>query len=193
MNPYLLWFFSYGLPVLIVWLLLLTIQKARHGSLLREGIVYGGLLASAVIAQIFMLKQGMSFPVMPSLISFLLFLAAVATSFILLSYFGLFYSLSAIIQQLSMISVIYLLSPFFSMGMLIMLIMPLYVVSHLFYRMNWVAKVLITSVWGIFTVLLFSIFADPFLNFTLHILGGSLFIAKKVLYAKKQAVRNIGW
>ena len=185
MNPFLMWFIAYILPVLIVLSSIITMPNAKRGTILRSIIIHLGLLLSIILSQYFILKSGNAFSYSPTI--FLLpFLASIIISVMILGKFGTFYSLSAFLQQLCMLSVTFLLLPSLPLYYTILLVIPIYSLSHLLQPKNYQIKIPLTFIWGVLSIIIFAIFTDIYLNMAIHNFIGTMLISKNFIYHKTE-------
>lgn len=144
--------------------------------------VHTGLLASILLSHTTIVAANLSFPWAASATSLLFLAASVALAYVLLGPFGLFYAFSALLQQLTMLSVAFILFPFLPLLAVILLVVPIYSFSHLLQVKRWKIKLPLTFGWGIVSLALFYVFSDVFLNITLHVFFGTLLIRRAVIY-----------
>ena len=141
------WSLSYLLPVLLVFGII-GAYALRPGTLFRILVVHGGLCLSIILSQYLLYSAGRPFPFALHLPSLLFFAAAVAVVFGFLGRFGFIYALSAFIQQLTLTSIAYYLSPSFDFWSIVFLVVPIYAVCHLLQLKYWPIKIIATLVWG---------------------------------------------
>ncbi len=185
MNHFLMWFVVYLLPAIAVIIFISLIYKAKQGSILRSIIIHLGLLASIILSQYFILKSGNAFSY-SSTIFLLPFLASIIISIMILGKFGTFYSLSAFLQQLCMLSVTFLLLPNLPLYYIILLVIPIYSLSHLLQPKNYQIKIPLTFIWGALSLIIFAIFSDIYLNMAIHNFIGTMLISKNFIYHKTE-------
>ena len=203
------WFFAYMLPGLSVLAVIYFFPKYRSGTFSRGAIVHCGLIISTILSQYLLYTAGRPFPWgshPASIISetatsattawglasalsnigssgSMLFFGAVAIAvFALLGRFGIFYALSALLQQLTMTSVAYYLFGSLSFLLIVLLVVPFFSLSHLLQRKHWRVKIPVTFAWGFFSLALFALYGNLFLNASLHAALVSLLIYAGVMY-----------
>jgi hypothetical protein len=114
------------------------------------------------------------------------FLASIIISIMILGKFGALYSLSALLQQLCMVSMTFLLLPSLPLHHIILLLVPIYSLSHLSQLKKWQIKILLTFTWGVSSLMIFTIFSDIYLNIAIHNLIGTMLLSKKIIYQKTE-------
>jgi hypothetical protein len=173
-------------PVLLVLSAIFIFPKARQGTIKRGVIIHLGLLLSIILSQSLIFKIGKLSTFYNSSMFILPFLASIIISLIILGRFGMFYSLSAALQQLCMLSVTSLLLPVLPIGYTILLIIPVYSFSHLLQPKKWQFKIPLTLIWGALSLIIFTLIQDVYLNMSIHNFIGTFLISKNLIYHKTE-------
>ncbi len=184
MSAFLIWFVAYALPAGAGYCAVKVAQRRwAAGTVLQDAVViHGALLISIAISQYLIHSFGLAFPW--SLESYWVFayVGAIAMSCLVLGTFGLGYALSALIQQLTMLSVAFLLLPALPVYAAIILIVPIYALLHrMRARYDWRVMSLFL-VWGVASVGFFALFHNIWVTAALHALFGATLIQRSVLY-----------
>lgn len=167
-------------------------EKKKHGALrgnlahtpVITFLLHLGLLMSIALSQYFIYQHGKSFPINnhPSSIAFLI--VSIALAYKHIGQFSLPYTLSSLIQELTMLSGAYLLLLDLPLWQVSLLIVPLYSAIHLTQLKHWQIKVPLTAMWGFISVLLFSRYYDLYVNVAVHTLIGAVLISEGIIYHK---------
>ena len=126
-----LWFLSYFVPAFATTLVLFATPRYKPGAVARSVVVHTGLLASILVSHTAILAANLSFPWGVSVTSGFLFAASVTLAYVVLGRLGLFYVFSALLQQLTMLSVAFILFPYLPLFAVALLDVPIYAFSHL--------------------------------------------------------------
>lgn len=186
MTPIEMWFIAFILPAILGLILVINLPIAKPGSKIRNLIVHITLLSSIALSQYFIFLTGNSFKFSFSLMPIVLFTASLVISLILLGRFGFFYTISSLIQELCIVSIASLLLGQLALTDVILLVAPIYSVSHLLQPKKWELKIPLTFVWGVITITIFYFFQDPFLNIALHNIFGTILISETILYPETE-------
>ncbi len=180
------WLFAYILPILLVVAVIRFFPEYRAGTLFRGAVVHIGLLVSIVLSQYLLYAVERSFPWNFRLASIFSFIGVAVAIFVILGRFGLFYTFSALIQQLTMTSIAYYLYGPLSFFFIVILVVPPYSLSHLFQPKYWQVKIPVTLLWGFISLALFFLWQDVFLNALVHAIAGAFFIRRGVMYPQNE-------
>lgn len=181
LSALLSWFIAYLLPVLLV-LSIIAIFAHQPGTAFRMLAIHIALGISIILSQYFIYQTHREFPwniYLPSAALFIVIAIGAAT---LLGRFGLLYVLSSLIQQLTLISIYYYLSGSLSFWLIVLLLVPIYSVSHLLQTKHWRIKIPGTLAWGTVALILFAWRGDVLLNASVHAILGSIFIYLGIMY-----------
>ncbi|HYC34260.1 MAG TPA: hypothetical protein VEC13_00855 [Candidatus Paceibacterota bacterium] len=185
MNGILFWLISFIFPALLTGIALKLYSK--H-SLKREAIIiHAGLLVSIVVSQISILAIGSVFLVEVTPLSILCFALSIGFGYFLLRDFGVFYGLSALLQQLALISSASLLFSYYFTWPVIFLLVPIFAFGHGIGDRFWYVRVLILILWGIGAILLFLLTGDLLLVAAIHTFFGTLLIRSSLFYQNRKA------
>lgn len=181
-NFPLIWFVAYALPAFAVLIILQALPQYKPGTVVRGAIAGAGLFASTMMSQGIIYAAGLSFPWFLSGLSLILFFISVSISFIVLGSFGIVYALAVLLQQVTLLSISFIIFPSLPPYAIILLVVPLFAFAHMLQMKHWQMKVAITFLWGACSIFLFSILMDVFIIAALHTLFGVLFIGKMIMY-----------
>lgn len=182
MHAISLWLVTYAIPAFatggIIWICSRYKSNARRNAL----IIHAGLLTSILASQYALHTFGLTFPWRPQLISLVIFGGGVALALWMFGVFGLWYALSAFLQQLTILSVSFLLFSFLSLPIVLMLVVPIYVLGHVQDVRHRSIRIILISLWGVLSIVLFSILPDIYFLAALHTLLGAIGIRRQIVY-----------
>ncbi len=212
MNPTYIWLIAFLLPALCTAFLLFFFSKFTKNiaptknpagtgvtvnvtNTIRSAIIiHVGLLTSIFISYLLMIENKVSpspwpFPVDTTsssvwVVSVSALCAGVAISFFVLNFYGLLYSASSVIQQLTLLSIANLLLAKTSLLVTIAYIAPIFIMGHIIEDRQSLFKIVLVTSWGIIAIALFAWLRDMYLITAIHILFGTFLIKKKVLYVE---------
>jgi hypothetical protein len=192
MNLILIWFLAYVLPFAAAFVVVKISPRRWTGSLSSNIIiVHVALLISILASQEVIHSFGRSFPLV-FLPWGLLYAVAALLAVALLGIFGLWYALSALLQQLTMLSISFVLFPALPLYVVVLLVVPVYAVAH-FMRVRYdSAKALLFVAWGAASVCIFYFLPSIWPLAALHTLFGALLIKQAVLYPEAGLSRAEG-
>lgn len=147
-------------------------------------IIHVALIVSILGSQYALFAAGRAFPWHVA-DPFLIFYAASALFALwLLGSLGIWYALSAFLQQAMMLSMAFVLYPAFPLWILVLLIVPIYTLAHLLkVRYAW-SRMALFFAWDTVAVVGFSIWPSVWFFSAIHTLAGVLLIKWDVLYPK---------
>ncbi len=151
-------------------------------------IIHTGLLISIILSQFIIQILGLSFPWHLSIISAICFLVSVGIAFFLIRQLGIWYGLSALIQQFTILSVAFFsfsLIPFWST---LLLIVPIFAFGHMIPGPNRWLRLFLLLVWGCLAVWIFYMIKDPYIVAALHTLLGAILIKKGIAYPELKSI-----
>jgi hypothetical protein len=178
---FLTWLASYVGPALVAKAAAMICRK-EHEELT---VLHVGLIASTLCSQYVLSVSGLHFPWLSNITSIFIYALSVLFAAWLVGLFGVWYALSALLQQLTIASISALLIGRLPILGVIFLVVPVFVLSHDARDHRWRTKFLLVSLWGIVSVLLFTFVRDIWLNASLHVVLGSVLIFKSVLYSQR--------
>ena len=186
MNPLLIWFLGYTLPALVAGVAVNVLPRGKGRLNIRNVIIVNvALVVAIIINQYFIYTLGLTFPWFPNLLSFVAYVGVVLLTTSLLGSVGFWYGMSAFVQQLTMLSVTFMLLSTYPLHLIILLIVPLYSCCHLLHARKRILRVALFLIWGSLSILIFSIWRNIFLNTALHTLFGALLIYKSLIYPEE--------
>jgi|GEM_PF-6945644 len=176
------WLIAYALPAFLTacWIKLFSHQQG--GSPKNLIIVHIMLVVSSLLSLGFARALGFVIP-LPHAWSFALYAVSVVFAGWMIGWLGLWYGFSAFLQQLCMLSIALILLPAYPLWAVVLLIVPLFVFCHQLTGVPyWRLRIVLISVWGAASIVLFSYVPDILLIAALHTLMGALLIKRSVLY-----------
>ena len=177
------WLIAYVAPALLAGTAIKILPKKRTELNLRDALMmHVALIASVVLSQYFIYSSGLTFPWFPNALSVAVYILSILISIALVGSRGIWYGISALIQQLTMASIAFLLLPVFPFYMVALLIIPVYVWCHRTQTNNWQLRTILFLIWGAISIYLFLIFPNVYLIAALHTLLGSILISRSLLY-----------
>ena len=190
-SPLVGWVIAYLLPVALVFGAI-ALFSHRPGTAFRMVIVHGGLCLSIVLSQYLLYVAHRPFSWNFPFPSITLFIGIGLLVSFLLGRFGFLYFLSALIQQLTLVSIAYYLFGALNFWMIVLLVVPIYSASHLLQVKYWHLKIPATLIWGVISIALFTLRGDILLNVSLHALLGAVLIYRGILYPRSDfAIKRI--
>lgn len=183
MTPIYAWLVAYAAPALTAGatVKLLPPNGARPSK--RNAIImHAALAVSVLLSQYFIYANSITFPWHQNVFSIITYIVSVAIAVSLLGSMGFWYGLSALLQQLAMLSIAFLLSSAYPLHLVVLLIVPLYAWCHALQVNRWLTRISLFLLWGIASIILFSISQNLYLIAALHTLFGSLLISRSLLY-----------
>jgi hypothetical protein len=185
-----IWCLTYVLPALCADTFIALFPERRTVVHRRSAeVMHAMLIVSALASQYVLYRAGEQFPWELNA-SVILYALGVLLAFGSVGKLGIWYGLSALIQEFAMLSIAFFLFSFFSLGIVIALIVPIFVISHPLRARHWVIRLLIISFWGIASVSLFYLFHNIWLVAALHTVLGAIFIRQGILYPRHRQIRK---
>ncbi len=145
-------------------------------------IIHAGLALSILASHYALHSLNIDFPWRAHPLSLVLFVASICFSMRLLGIFGMWYCLSAFLQQLTILSTSFLLFHFLSLPLVLLLVLPIFTLGHAQNVRHRRLRVLLISLWGGLSITLFTIVPDLYLLAALHTLLGTMGIRRSILY-----------
>lgn len=182
MQPISLWLLMYALPAFVTGGIVQF--SSRYGSNpTRDAlIIHAGLVTSIFASQYAIKTLGLAFPWQPQLLSLIICAASILFAMRMLGLFGMWYSLSAFLQQLTILSVSFLLRSFLSLPVVLFLVVPIFSLGHAQNVAHRRIRVILISLWGVASILLFRVLPDVYLLASLHTLLGTIGIRRSIVY-----------
>lgn len=185
-----IWFLAYVLPLAIacgISTFLPSKSKALYGTF----IVHIALLVSIAASQYIIHSLALSFPWHVSMFSLLALVIGVGLAVVFIGSLGFWYATSAFIQELMMLSMVFLLLPTFPIYMVILLIVPIFVACHFLTFDDLKAKLTLIPLWGIASILLFVVTHNIYFIATLHTVFGAFLFSRSVLGSGLKSMNSI--
>ncbi len=178
-----MWLVAYAAPGLIAGtsIKLLPKRKDRVGASVII-IATIALIVSISISQYFIHTSSLVFPWYPKTLSIIAYILSIFIAIRLIGKMSIWYSFFALIQELAVGSITFLLLPFLPLYLIILLIVPLFVWGHDFQTSRWLIRTILFTALGAISVLLFSLLLDFYLLAALHTLIGAILISRSIVY-----------
>lgn len=183
MSPLYAWLIAYAAPALIAGSIVKSVPKKSSGPNVRNAVfTHVMLLLSGLLGQYFIYSSDLAFPWFQNIWSIAIYALSVLIAVLIIGHNGALYSLSALVQQFSMLSIAYFLFPSYSIPLIILLIAPIFAWCHTMKTKKWILRILLFLAWGSISVIIFSISKNIYLVSAMHALLGSILISKSVIY-----------
>jgi hypothetical protein len=183
MSTPLIWLFGYLLPASAACSIALIFPRRMHGLFgYQLAVMHAMLCVSIFITQYRMLTLGITFPWHADLPSLFYYGVSIGIASCMLGALGAWYGLSAFVQQLTMLSIAFVLMRTFPIVGVVLLIMPVYVGCHFFGTGFTLLRIILFAVWGAASICIFWVTSDFWLTAAVHTLLGSLLIRYNILY-----------
>ena len=189
MNSLEVWFITFMTPIILLLLFTHRDRKLVIGSWKQNLIIVGAVFLSAMLALMFLYGQNQHFSFIPNRVSLLLVVAASLVSLLLVHKFAFFYIISSFIQELCLLANAQLLFSGLNIWFALILIVPLYAIAHLQTLDKWKFKMIVTSVWGVISIVIFWLLHDIYLNTAFHLIMGAILTQKGILFTKTRIHR----
>lgn len=177
-----LWLVTYALPALVTGGIVHSCSRYKINPTRDAVIIHAGLAISILASQSVLHTLGATFPWRPHVVSLLLYGASVIFAMHTLGLFGMWYSLSAFLQQLTILSVSFVLFPLLPLSLILLLVVPIFALGHAQNVHHRSIRVMVTSLWGVASISLFAIVPDIYLLAALHTFLGTLGIQRLIIY-----------
>lgn len=183
-NLILIWLFAYVMPAAAACGI--SALSFRAVALPQRNIIvmHIALLVSILASQYAIHSLGFAFPWRPDHISLLVLAVSAGFAFSIVGMLGLWYAASSFVQELTTLSIAFLLMTAFPVYAAVLLIAPVFVACHFLSFERWRLRVSLFTLWGVVSVLLFSIMPNVYLIAALHTFVGTVLISRSVLYPK---------
>jgi hypothetical protein len=176
------WLVAYALPVVSAGAIVKALPRKGEGLSLRNGVImHGALILSVVASQYLIHSSGLTFPWQPKALSIFAYVSATVIAAFLIGATGLWYALSAFVQELTIVSITFLLLPALPLYLIILIVVPVFVWAHTLRTRHWYFRLILLATWGVISVSLFSIILDVYLLAALHALLGAMLISRSVI------------
>ena len=179
-----LWLFAYAIPALVTGGIVHCLSRCTINPTRDAVIIHAGLGISILASHIVLHTLGVTFPWHPYSLSIFIYGASTIFSIRMLGLFGMWYSLSAFLQQLTMLSVSFVLFPLMPLPLILLLVVPIFAFGHAQNVHHRSIRVMAISLWGVAAITLFAIVPDIYLLAALHTLLGTLGIQRSIVYPR---------
>ena len=179
------WFLFYLLPIGVAGGIAKLFPTRGNEPISRDAfVIHVALLISILGSQYALFTAGRAFPWSAEDPFIFLYAAGIVFSFLLLRSLGLWYALSALLQQACMLSMAFVLYEAFPLWGVVLLVVPIYTLAHLLkVRYAW-SRMALFFAWGAIIVLLFPLLPSVWLFAALHTIAGAVLIRFGVLYPR---------
>ncbi len=172
-----IWIFVYLVPATLVW----TLPRIFSWDQCFK-FIHVLLLFSVILSHYWIFVLGYSFPWFKDYLSIFAYFLSIAFAIILIGKFGILYGLSAFLQQLTMISIGFLLFKQFSIFLVIPMIVPLFALCHELNNPHKYFKILFFLFWGTLSLWAFYLWQNIYLISAIHTITGAFLIKNLFLY-----------
>jgi hypothetical protein len=183
MNLISAWLLTYLAPAVAAGAIVTVFARRSNASKRIAIAVHSALVFSAFASQYVIWTTGLTFPWETSTFSIICFLLSILISAIMIRSFAIWYALSALLQQLTMLSVAFLLLTQLPLWSVILLVVPPFVWCHDMERM-FGTKMLLFSLWGTSSIALFSFIPNLLLIAAVHSVLGTLLISFRIIHSE---------
>lgn len=181
-----LWLVTYVLPALITGGALQFFSRHHPSRPKCDALIIHAGLAVSILANHYAFHVlGFAFPWYPHLLSILTYAASMFFAMYMLGIFGMWYSLSAFLQQLTILSISFLLLHELPLFLVLLLVVPLFALGHTQNVQQRRMRIAVLSLWGVASITLFTILSDVYLLAALHTLLGTIGIRRSIVYPMK--------
>ena len=178
-----IWLIAYAAPALVAGTTVKLLPPSKAKSSKRNAVImHIALAVSVLLSQYFIYTNGVAFPWYPDSVSIIAYIVGVAVAMNVLGWMGFWYSLSALLQQMAILSIAFLLFSAYPLWFVVFLIVPLYAWCHALQVNHWRTRTFLFLLCGVASIFLFSISQNLYLIAALHTLFGSLLISRSLLY-----------
>ncbi len=181
-DAVLLWLITYAIPAIITGGLVVFFSRRRINARRDAFIIHAGLGVSILANQYALRFFGWNFPWQPHLFSVVILAVSIVIAIRMLGTFGLWYALSAFLQQLTLLSVSFLLLQTLPLLFVVLLVVPIFTIGHAQKVQHQQMRVLMISLWGAASIALFTVIPDVYLLAALHTLLGTIGIRRSMVY-----------
>lgn len=182
MYAVLLWLGTYAGPAVVTCGIVQFFYRKKINPTHDALIIHAGLAVSILASQYALHARGWSFPWQPHLFSVVILAVSIVIAIRMLGVFGLWYGLSAFLQQLTLLSVSFLLLHTLPLFFVLLLVVPLFTLAHGQNVRQWHMRLLLISAWGALSIGLFTLLPDIYLLAALHTILGTFGIRRSIVY-----------
>ena len=185
MSPLTVWLIGYAAPAIFAGTVLKVLPRHRRKLNARNAIIiHGALILSILVSQYCIRSRGFVFPWHLDVLSVGAYLLSIVLATVMVGRLGFLYGLSALVQQLAMLSMTFLLLPAYPFYVVVALIVPIYAYCHVLKAHHWLLREELFLVWGAVSIWVFSVFPDVFLIVAVHAFLGAALISMLFLYPR---------
>lgn len=181
MQLLLIWFLAYIIPAGVAGGIALLFPRKSIEPRRDVLIMHVALIISILASQYVIYVYRLSFPWHLSVLSLLALAVGTGLATAFIGKLGFWYAISAFIQELTMLSIAFLLLPAFPVYIVILLIVPIFVACHFLTLDHWKAKLTLIPLWGIASILLFITTHSVYLITAFHTAFGAFLFSRSVL------------
>ena len=177
-----LWLVTYALPALVTGSSIRFFSQYNINPKRDAVIIHAGLCVSILLSHIALYHLGLPFPWRPHLFSLFIYGTSIIVAVRVLGIFGMWYALSALLQELTILSVAFVLFPLLPLPLILLLVVPIFALGHAQNVHHRSIRIVAISLWGVAAITLFSIMPDICLLAALHTVLGMLGIQRSIIY-----------
>ncbi len=181
MTPITIWLVAYLCPAFVVASFIRPIPKAAEVESRRLILAHGALILSAFASQYAIHNSGFVFPWYLSLVGIGAYFVGIFVAVGLMGLLGAAYALSALIQQIALLSIAFLLLAAYPTPVVMLLLIPPYVLCHQFSSRRCARKALLLAIWGSLCIGIFVIIPNLWIIAGLHAALGAFLLTRSVL------------
>jgi hypothetical protein len=181
MKPLMIWLIGYFSPAVVAGSFPQLLPTSNSVPIRDAAVVHGALIFSIFVSQYTIHTAGLAFPWNISTLSLSAYVASTVIAVGLIGLVGLWYALSALIQQLTLLSITFLLLTACPAYLVVLLVVPPFVLCHKLWEKNWRIKATLITVWGVSCIGIFIILPNLWLIAGLHAVFGALLMSLSIL------------
>jgi len=185
-DAFFIWLIGYAVPAFVAGVAIKILPKSQSRLNIRNALIACASLSVSIIStQIYIHAVGYEFPWTPSLLSITCALASILIAYRLMGMSSLAYWAYCLLQEITLLSITFLLLSEFSLLLIVALVVPFFVWCHpLYVGKLWLLRIALFTAWGIISLSLFYIIKDIYIITAFHSILGAWFISKSILYSQ---------
>lgn len=185
-ETFYIWMLAYAAPAFLAGAAVKILPRSKARLNIRNGIIMCTALGISIMTtQYFISSSDRAFPWVPNYISIACLVASLGISYKLMGLSSLAYWGYCLLQELTLLSITYLLLAEFSLPVIFLLVVPFFVWCHpLYVGPHWRLRIAMFAGWGIISLAIFSVLKDMYIIAAIHSVFGAWFISKSILYSE---------
>jgi hypothetical protein len=180
-----IWLAAYFTPAATSWFATFFLTRKKGVGKYNLLLIHIALLISILMSHYAITTLGLVFPWHLSVLSLSYLVLAMVFAMVLIGISGFWYTISALIQEFSMLSMAFILLSFFPLWMVTFLIAPVFVGAHFLSTTRWQVRLALLSLWSAFNIPLFYLTYDIYLIAAIHTVLGAFFISRSIMLFNK--------